>query len=288
MKAAKTVKITAIILIIIIIGAVWAVLAHGDKLIKTAVEKGGALALKVPVSLDSVELSIWAGSISLNGLTITNPQGYSHDNLLQCHKTSVAVDTGSLFSDKIKVSNIYLDNITVTMEQKGINQTNLQEILANIEKEDSEKPDTSTTETNDEKPAQGLIIKHLEIRNTTVKVKLLPIPGKVDTLTIKLSPIIMDDFDPDKPLTTADVSQRVIVAIAGGILEQGSELPAALIGGLGEQLGNLGNLSGQILKSGVDIGSGVLKEGEKIGSEIDKSLKGLGGLIKPKKSDKSE
>jgi len=132
-----------------------------------------------------------------------------------------------------------------------------------------------------------LHIDNLEITNAQVRVKLLPIPGKTGTLTLKLAPIKMTDLGGENDIDTAALARKVLLAIAGGIAEQGTGiLPKEMLGSLASQLNKLGALpaafldkGGKLLEAGKDVGGGIIKGAGDAGKGITNGLK---GLLKPK------
>ena len=135
-----------------------------------------------------------------------------------------------------------------------------------------------------------------------VSVKLLPVPGKIDTLTIKLAPIKMTDLGSEDDLDTIALSRKILLAIAGGIAEQGAGLlPDEMFDSLVSELGKLGALpdillqtGGKLLEAGTDAGKGATDAGKSVGEEVIKGVEkvgkgiteGLTGLLK--KKDKEE
>jgi hypothetical protein len=67
-----------------------------------------------------------------------------------------------------------------------------------------------------------LHINTLEMSNVTVKVKLLPVPGKADTITFNLDPIVMTDLGADNELDAAGLFGKVLQAIQAGVAEKGT------------------------------------------------------------------
>jgi hypothetical protein len=116
-------------------------------------------------------------------------------------------------SNTIKIKLVKLDNTKLTIEQKGLTN-NLNEIVNKLPKE--EKKAAPKTE----KPGKNLTVTKLEITNTNVKVKLLPVPGKSDTVSLKLDPIVMENLGTDKKLSVATLVGKVMSALAVGVTKQ--------------------------------------------------------------------
>ena len=276
--------ITRIISLLVVILLLLAVAAFffGESALKTGVETGATKALDVGVSLDSISLKPFAGQAGIRNLVVDNPPGYQHDNLLALGAADVALDLGSLLSNTVTIDSINLDNTTVTLEQKGLTN-NLKEILERVKKASPSEEPTTEQET----PGKKLHVNTLDITNTTVNVKLLPVPGRADTLTLKLTPIHLEDLGNDKPMNVADLSRQILLAITGGIAQQGAGiLPADLVNGLESQLQAFGQIGQQALQAGQKAIEGAVQsatqsleqttEGlQKSGESLKKGLEGL-------------
>ncbi|UCF42452.1 MAG: AsmA family protein [Planctomycetota bacterium] len=215
----KPLKILYIILsavVLLLIVAVIAVTLFAGAAVKIGVETAGTKALSVPVALGDVDLSIFGGRLGLQNLVIDNPPGYQHDKLLKLKDGRVAVDIRSLLTDTVNVKEIKLDGINLVLEQKDITQNNLHDIIKAIPKGEPKAEEPA------EKPGKKLRIDNLEITNVTVEAKLPPIPGKPDTVTLKLDPITMTDLGDDEKLDTAILVGKVLLAIEAGVAEQGA------------------------------------------------------------------
>ncbi|MFH1719433.1 MAG: hypothetical protein ABIF19_18940 [Planctomycetota bacterium] len=138
-----------------------------------------------------------------------------------------------------------------------------------------------------EPSGKKLHVDTLEITNANVKVKLLPVPGKADTLTLKLAPIRMTNLGGENDLDTVGLSRTVLLAIAGGIAEQGADvLPKEMLGSIATELKKLGGLpdvlaetGAKVLGAGADAGKGagegVIKGVEDVGKGVTEGIKGL-------------
>jgi len=187
----------------------------------------------------------------------------------------IAVDVGSLLSDTVKIREIRLDGMEMVLEQRGVSSNNLQDIIKSLPARDTQQAEPS---------GKKLHIDNLEISGTTVKVKVLPVPGKSD-ITLKLNPITMTNLGSDNKLDAAALSVKILVAIAGGIAEQGAGvLPDEITGALKGELKRLGKASEAVLE---EAGK-VLKKGADLGKGITEGLKGLPKLGEKKSEEKEQ
>jgi len=267
----KSGKILRLALLVISVAAVTIlVLVHlfGNIALKTAIEAAAGKTLNVGVSVGDVDLSIIGGKIGLQKLVIGNPPGYQHDKLLEAGSILVSARIGSLLTDTVEIKEIMLDGIDLVIEQ-GLTSNNLQDIIKVIPQKKAPSEDAK------EKPTKKLHIEKLEITNITVKTKLLPVPGKADTVTLKLEPIRMNNLGSDDKLDTAILSAKIMRAIAGGVAKQGAGvLPEAMINTMQTTLSKTLGLG----KATAEGGQKLLKKGEDTGKEI---VEGFKGLLKP-------
>jgi hypothetical protein len=260
MKAKKIVLnfvvLPIVILLVVLVAAFYLV---GTSLIKSGVEKAASSTLGVPVTIKDIDLSILQGHVSIKGLVVKNPPGYANETLLELGEATVNLDIGSLMSNTVKIQLIKLDGIKLTIEQKGLSN-NLKEILDKLPKEEK-------------KEGKNLHINRLEITNTNVMVKLLPIPGKSDTVSLKLDPIIMDNLGTDQKLNTGVLTAKVLKAIATGVAKQGAGvLPDDMVKGIGSSL-----------EKATEIGKAATEEGKKALESGKEAVEGIKGLLGGKK-----
>jgi len=285
MKIRKILKITAAVVIILLVAVVVLFHFYGAKAIRAGIEFGATRALKVPVTLGGVDLSIFSGRAGLEDLVIDNPADYQHKTMLKMGKAQVKLELASALSDTIKVEQILLEDFHVVLEQKGLTN-NIQDIVNNLSADQEAK---EPEEDKDQKPGKKLHVKELQINGVTVDVKLLPIPGKLDTMTLKLKPITMNNLGSDEKLDVAVLSSKILLAIAGGIVEQGRGiLPQDIIGPLGKELHKLGAISEaalketlKILETGIKEPAKLLEKGlEEPKKQAEKIIEGVGGIGK--------
>jgi len=263
----KILQITVITILVLVIAVLAAVSFFGGLIIKPAVETAATKALNVKVSLGSINLSILRGQISLENLTINNPQGYQHDKLLELKKAKVQVAIKSLLSDTVRIKEIILDGVNLTLEQRGISGNNLQDVISSLPAGEKKASEPS---------GKKLLINNLEITNVTVNAKLLPVPGKSDTVTLKLAPIKMTDLGSDNKMDIAALTGKILLAITEGIAKQGADLLPK----------DLTDTMKSTLNKTKELGQDVTKEGKKLiesGKGLGKGVTdGLKGLFKPK------
>lgn len=277
----KILTIALLVLVVLIIILVVAFNLYADKAFRWGVEKAGTSALKVPVTLGKASLSLLGGSLGLQNFTIANPPEYKNKLFLDLKNASFKVKTSSLLSNVIEIPEIKLNGVNVVLEQKDIRSNNIQDILNNISS--GEKAPTPAEKTQ-QAGGKKLHINNLEITGVVVQVKLLPLPGKADTIPLPLPPIRMKDLGNDGTMTTGTLLKKIIVAISQGIAENGASiLPADLLNPLKDSLKGLGQLGGALLEQGKNLGEGLKDAGKGAAEKVKGLGDSLKGIIQPKK-----
>jgi hypothetical protein len=264
----KSLKIISVILLAVLILATIVVIIieiFADLALKAGIEVAATKTLNVGVSVGKVDLSIFAGKLNIRNLLINNPPGYQYDKLLELKGAQIEVDVKSLLSQRINIRKIRLNGVNIVLEQRGVSGNNLQDVLKTISEEQKAGEKS-------EGGGEKLHIDNLEISNIIVKAKLLPIPGRADTITLKLDPIVMTDLGSDNKLDTAELSGKILVAVAAAVADKGTGiLPKEMTGAMKLTLGTTIGLG----KTAAEGGKKILEKSKDSGEEVIKGVKGL-------------
>ncbi|MHC4539355.1 MAG: hypothetical protein ACYS74_06190 [Planctomycetota bacterium] len=145
-----------------VVGVLIAVSLFADGALRVAIESAGSRALNVGVSVSDVDLSILRGRLGVRGLTINNPPGYQHEELLELSEAKITVDAGTVLDEVINVKDIRLDGVTVILEQRGVSGNNLQDIMKAL---------PAGQERTSQAQGKKLHVESLEITNAKASVK---------------------------------------------------------------------------------------------------------------------
>ncbi len=268
MKAlSKTISII-VLLVIVLVLVLWGVFyLSGEHLLKAGIEKAGTKALGVVVDVGDVKLSIRKGTIGIRDLVVKNPPGYAHKELLVLGQGMISADVKSLLSDVVHIRELKLENMNLTIEQKVLSN-NLQDVIGSLKakKDEAKKPS-----------GKKLRIDTLEITGVKAKVKLLPVPGKADTVTLDIAPIRMKNLGSDNKLDTGILVSKIMLAVAEGLAVQGvGVLPEKMVKTMTSTLGKTLDVG----KTAAEESKKILDTGEDLGTGI---IEGFKGLLKPKK-----
>ncbi len=269
----KKVGIILGIILVALVVAVMFVHMFGGRALKFGIEKAASSTLNVDVTLEDVSFSVLGGWLKLKNLKVGNPEGYEHENLLELGSAEISMNIRSLLSDKIIVKTVKLDNVSLVIEQKEVVRNNLQEILDSL-------PSPKAAKAQAEKPGKKVQIDKLSVTNTNVKAKLLPIPGRLDTVNLTLAPIEMSNLGHDNKMTIPILVAKILRAIAVGIAEKGGGLlPDDMLGAMTSVLEASGEILKQtgkeFLEKGTDVAKELIEGGKDLGESVTEGLKGL-------------
>ena len=238
----------------------------GGHLLKAGIETAGTKALGVVVDVGDVQLSIRKGMIELRDLVVKNPPGYAHKELLVLGQGTIIVDVKSLLSDVVRIRELKLENMNLTIEQKVLSN-NLHDVIGSLKAKKGKAKEPS---------GKKLQIETLEINNIKVKVKLLPVPGRADTITIDLAPIRMKNLGSDNKLDTGRLASKIMLAVAEGLAVQGvGVLPEKMVKTMISTLDKTLDVG----KAAAEESKKILDTGGNLGTEV---IEGFKGLLKPK------
>lgn len=280
-KLSKPIKIVLSVILIVVVVVVVLVNIFADSALRLGIETAAAKALNVGVKVGSVNLSILGGKVKIADLAIDNPPGYQHEKMLEMGSGEIQVYIGSLLSDTIKVRQFNLDGIELVIEQKNITNNNIYDVINSISAQEKKEKEPAAAKA--EPSGKNIQIEKLRISNVVVKAKLLPVPGKADTVTLRLSPIEMDNLGTDSKMNTVELSRKIMVALADGVARQGAGLlPDSLTDTMKSALAQtqaLGKAAAEEGKKIIDAGKDVVDTGKDLGKGITEGFK---DLLKPK------
>ncbi len=234
---------TILILLLLIIAALVGVYFYAGEIVKKAVETYVPQVTGTSAKLDGMDLSLFKGEVSLNGLTIGNAKGYNSPDVFSVKKIYVQIDPKTVLEDKIVINKILIDGTHVSAEatyKNGAVTSNLTTIKNNVDqfmKKSATSSSGQKTETKKEaspsSSSKAVVIKDLQINNSSVTVGLLsqsmdvPLPNiqqknigeKGQKKTLKDTVVmILDMISVESIKATAKSAQELLKKSAGEII----------------------------------------------------------------------
>ena len=135
-------KIVGVLLVIGIVGLILFISTMLGTVIKYGVEGFAPSFVGAPVTIDSVDISIFSGKGSIKGFTIHNPEGFKTKFAIKLDEAAISIDVGSLLSNTIVINEILIDGPQVTYEGT-MDSSNMKTIMGNVEKATASDDDVS-------------------------------------------------------------------------------------------------------------------------------------------------
>jgi hypothetical protein len=135
-KALKGVMAAVAIVILIVAFAAYYVLGNLDRLVEAAVEKVGTQVTGTAVTVDGVSIALREGRGEITGLTIGNPDGFESDYALRIGLIALDIDTASITSDPVRISQITVSDTDLVAEL-GPGGMNLKRLMDHLDSGES-------------------------------------------------------------------------------------------------------------------------------------------------------
>ncbi|MFO1482293.1 MAG: hypothetical protein U1F71_02920 [Verrucomicrobiaceae bacterium] len=119
-----------IVIAVLAIALLWFGYSNLNKLVKMGIESGTPPVVQTDVTVDSVSLSPFSGTGSVEGFVIGNPKGFTGPRALRIGKADVALDTTRSTTEKIVIKHIRIIDPEINLEA-GLGGTNLKHISDN-------------------------------------------------------------------------------------------------------------------------------------------------------------
>lgn len=193
-------KFLLLVLVLIVAGGAFAYYKL-DTIVKTGVETQGPEVLKVPVTVKSISLSPFSGTIGVNGLAIGQPEGFGEGQIASLEGFDMKVRTDTLFSDHIIIDEIKVEAPKLDIRAKG-RETNFQAMQKAIGMQSSNEASNMT-----------LTIKKMTIEGPEIAVLTEGGMMNVDE-RIKLADFTITDLGTDeKGLAPSEIARHVMAVL---------------------------------------------------------------------------
>jgi hypothetical protein len=252
-KKSKAANIIIALIIIVFLAVVIGLLSI-DGILRAAIPTAIKTQLKVDASVSKAHLGITSGTIEITNLKIGNPEGYQFENILEANSIFVQTSISGLMGNPVEIQQVKLDNIKMVIEQKGLT-SNLNDILKAMPAKDEKKAEP----TEADKKSKSVHITSVDISNISVTVKLLPLPGKSDAVTLHIASLHLSDVGGENE-SLADVIGKIFRKISEEVASQGKDIiPSDVLGSLEGSLGDAGKVLEKAGKETTEKATDALK-----------------------------
>jgi uncharacterized protein involved in outer membrane biogenesis len=193
---------------------------------------------------------LWSGSGKIKGLNIGNPDGYKTPQAILVGGASLSLKPTSVFSDKVLIRKIEVDQPDVTFEMNGLTANNLSKILANVN-ESSGGKDTNTAASGDAGEHKKLEVDEFVITGAKLHLSTTLLGGQSLTATIPDIHLTNLGTGPEG-ITAAELSRRVLNELLSKAIEVGEKMIAdsgkGATGLVNDAIKNPGGAAGNLLQ----------------------------------------
>lgn len=258
------------IVILLVLGILIVAMYLGS-IIKKGVETVGPTLTKTDVKLDSASLSLLSGSGSIKGFVLGNPEGYKGEFSMKVGRVDLGVQPGSVFSDKIHVTQIRVEAPEIYFDGNLLSpkNSNLGKIMDNVQaatggtgtgEPAATKPESGKTPSKSQGAAKKLQVDDLLVTGGKIHLATALTAGK--PLTLPLPEIHFTNLgDGPDGITAGELTKKVLSEVIQGTITE-------------------------VAKNATKLGQGALDAaGGAAKSATDaagKAVKGIGDLFKKK------
>lgn len=119
-----------------------------DSAVQESVEENVTHLTGSPVSIESVDFSVFSGKGSITGLRVSNPEGFSENPALTLGKILFEIDMDALSMDPLTVKQIRADSAGILVEKNGEGNINFQVLSQNLKKSSQGKAPAEKAKNN--------------------------------------------------------------------------------------------------------------------------------------------
>ena len=267
-----------LIVILIVLGVVF-MFRSINTLAEKGIEAGGQKVLGVATDAEGVDVSLFGGTFAMEGLTISNPEGYPSPHFMALPASSVAVDLSTLQSEVIAIPELSIGKIDAYLDGTG-GTANYKAILANVKKDESGETPPADPDAQEFK----FVINKLVLDGANVKVTGFPAMAQLTgDVSVDVPKIELNDVGSAEPLTTGELISLIVkTVLSSAVANGGGVLPADLMSGLKGQLSGLTGLDDLGITAIGDVGELGGKLTEQAQEKIGEVTEDLQGTVKDK------
>jgi len=218
------------LLLLALVIAAWVYL---DRIVGTAVERGGSAALGVPTHVSGVQLALVRGHVGLSGLAIDNPDGFEGERFLDLRSIRVDLPPSALREDTVVIPQIELEGLELSLE--GSRQgTNYGAILRNAGASGG-----STQDARGDAGGAGkkFVVRELVVRDVKAKLSMSGFGSKLASASIEIPEIRLRDLGAESQgMQLAELIGRITRDVVRDVVRKQPELAGALGGELRQRI----------------------------------------------------
>jgi len=167
MSKTKKIIVGVVVALVVIVTGLQIFLKHGlNKTIQRAIIPQAEKTLGVDVDIGSASVNLLGGSVRISGVRIGNPEGFIEPEIFSVNDFHVDLSLLALLKGTIKVSDVKVENLRVTLVRNKNGKINANKIQEALSGPEPEKRAAQTSEEKEDKMVGAKIPKLLISRLT--------------------------------------------------------------------------------------------------------------------------
>jgi uncharacterized protein involved in outer membrane biogenesis len=183
-----------------------AVMIFADALLTRAINEFSRRALTVEARVEGCRVSLFRGTMTLEGIEIKNPAGFRSPRMLYLERVTLALAPSSLLKDPLHVRSAKISGVELTYEAAGFGRSNLSVFMEGLKGAEGREGVPVGRSANEK--GRQVVIDHLLLEGGRVSLSAVTSRGR--GIIINLPPMEIRDIGKDRPTTVSEAVSEVL------------------------------------------------------------------------------
>lgn len=234
-----------------------------DRFARSAMEEALGRTFGTEVRVESVDIGLLSGEATVEGVMVSNPDGFDSPHFLSLADTRATAGLPDLVGDTVTIRRVELEGLELYLERDGA-RTNFGPVLDHLRS------------SRDGSSSDGRVyrIEELVVKETVARVRLGA--GGSEGLEVRVPEIRLEDMGTGEAgaVPISEVARSVLTAALEGVTRRSGGLPGSVVGALRGGLAEMDDLPARLELQAPESGSGG--PGEELRERVEEVLPGGG------------
>lgn len=207
---------------------------YSGRLLASAIEEGGEIALGVDTEVGGAVYSPIKGEFRTRDIVIANPEGYSDNQFLILGQGRLVTNFGAYFKDVVRIRRLEFENLFLSIEQ-GLDGSNYGTILDHLERTLAEEDRGGASSGS----SKQFTIDALVCTNVAVHMELTTSAGPLSSLDVTIPEVRLTRVGTaEGGVSLGRVADQLVRELLRSSIElSGTKAPKEVLEGLERELG---------------------------------------------------
>ncbi len=223
----RTIGIVLAVIVVIVVGGLLLLRGRLDSIVAGAIERYGSRLTGTEVTVERVDIALRQGRITIDGLRVANPEGFSDRDALDLDRLTVQIDPESLREQPYVLERIEIAGVGALYEVDAEGRRNLDVIRGNLEQ-------AGGGDEAGEAPPR-LLVRHLSLAGGEVQVDAEAVG--LGSRTVELPSFTMSDLGAPDGAPADAIGKQVLTRLVRQAAEAAAtgQLQKAIRDNLGQE-----------------------------------------------------